>query len=183
MTTRELIQWCDHYHWALAGAFVFAPLAAWLCGRLHAPGNGGNSPWKFCYSVLVYLTCVPGMFAGVLTAYSLFFTGENLLDVSFLVYILPIISMVVTLVLIRKNVSFEAIPGFERLSGLMVMIGCSFAIALAIQKTRLWIVFGGSIDRLILLALGVFALLKWGAYMLFRRRDEPRQERPKGLFQ
>jgi len=82
------------------------------------------------------------MFAGVLTAYALFFTKENLLDVSIVVYLLPIISMVVTLVLIRKNVSFEDVPGFERLSGLMVMIACSFAIALVIQKTRIWIIFG-----------------------------------------
>lgn len=163
----------------LAGMFVFAPLAAWLCGQLHGRGNGANPPWKYCYSILVYLTCVPGVFAGVLTAYALFFTNENLLDVSFLVYILPIISMIVTLALIRKSVSFEAIPGFERLSGLIVMIGISFAIALMIQKTRIWVVFGGSIDRLILLAIGVFALLKWGAYMLFRGREEPRQERPK----
>ncbi len=179
MTARELIQTTDRHPWMLAGMFVFAPLAAWLCGQLHGRGNGANPPWKYCYSILVYLTCVPGVFAGVLTAYALFFTNENLLDVSFLVYILPIISMIVTLALIRKSVSFEAIPGFERLSGLIVMIGISFAIALMIQKTRIWVVFGGSIDRLILLAIGVFALLKWGAYMLFRGREEPRQERPK----
>jgi hypothetical protein len=179
MTARELIQLSNQHPWVLAGLFVFAPLAAWGCGRLHGPGNGANAPWKYVYSILVYLTCVPGMFAGVLTGYALFFTHENLLDVSFLVYVLPIISMVVTLVMIRKTVSFEAIPGFDRLSGLMVMIGCSFAIALAIQKTRIWIVFGGSIDRLIILAVGVFALLKWGTYMLFRRGDEPKQERPK----
>ena len=178
MTTRELIHLADQHPLVLASLFVLAPLAAWLCGWVHGPANGGNSPWKFCYSILVYLACVPGMFAGVLTAYALFFTRENLLDVSFLIYILPIVSMVVTLVLIRKNVSFEAIPGFERLSGLMVMIACSFAIALAIEKTRIFLFFGGSIDRLILVALGVFALLKWGTYMLFRRRDEPKQERP-----
>src|SRR5437868_10204781 len=114
-------------------------MMAWLLGSAHVPNNGGNPPWKYYYSVLVYLTCVPGMFAGVLSAYALFFTRENLLDVSFSVYILPIISMIVTLVLIRKSVSFEAVPGFERLSALMIMIGCSFAIALAIQKTRIWI--------------------------------------------
>src|SRR6185436_9988237 len=152
-----------------ASVFVFAPVATWLCGLLHGPGKGAQSPWKYCYSILVYLTCIPGMFAGALTGYALFFTGDNLLDVSILVYLLPIISMVVTLVLIRKSVSFDDVPGFERLSGLMVMLGCSFVIALAIQKTRIWVVFGGSIDRLIVLALGIFALLKWGTYMLFRR--------------
>ena len=108
MTARELIQTTDRHPWLLAGMFVFAPLAAWLCGQLHGRSDGANPPWKYCYSILVYLTCVPGVFAGVLTAYALFFTNENLLDVSFLV-----------------------------------------------------------------------ALLKWGAYMLFRGRDEPRQERPK----
>jgi hypothetical protein len=128
--------------------------------------------------VLVYAVCVPGMFAAVISGYALFFTRENLLDANLLVYFLPIISMVVTLIFIGKNVSFEEVPGFDRLSGLMVMVGCSFAIALAIQKTKIWIFFGGSIEKLFLLAAGVFALLKWGTYTLFRRRDEPRQERP-----
>jgi hypothetical protein len=182
MTARELIHLSDGHPLVLASVFIFAPLAAWLCGRLHGTGDGASSPWKYCYSVLVYLTCVPGMFAGVLTAYALFFTRENLLDVSIVVYLLPIVSMVVTLVLIRKSVSFEDVPGFDRLSGLMVMIACSFAIALVIQKTRIWIIFGGSIDRLIALAIGVFAMLKWGTYMLFRSRDEPKQVRPSIKF-
>ena len=119
------------------------------------------------------------MFASVLTAYALFFGHENLLGVNLLVYFLPIVSMVVTLVFIRKSVPFDAVPGFDRLSGLMVMVGCSFAVALAIQKTNIWIFFGGSIERLLALAGGVFALLKWGTYVLFRRHEEPKQERPK----
>jgi hypothetical protein len=61
----------------------------------------------------------------------------------------------------------------------MMMMGCSFAIALAIQKTNIWIFFGGSIEKLFLLAAGVFALLKWGTYALFRRRDEPKTDPPK----
>jgi len=71
------------------------------------------------------------------------------------------------------------VPGFDRLSGLMVMIGCSFAIALVIQKTRIFIFFGGSIERLFGLAIGVFALLKWGMYMLFRSPAEPKKDAPK----
>ena len=81
--------------------------------------------------------------------------------------------------IIRKNVSFDDVPGFDRLSGLMIMVGCSFAIALAVQKMRIFVFFGGSIDRLFLLAAGVFAILKWGTHLLFRRRDEPKQDVPK----
>ena len=179
MTTRDLIQQANQHPVALAAALAAPPVVAWVVGRLHERGGGGAGPWKCFYAVLVYLACVPGMFAGVLTAYTLFFSRENLLDTNLLVYFLPIVSMIVTLVLIRKNVAFDQVPGFDRLSGLMVMVGCSFAIALAIQKTKIWILFGGSIDRLFILAVGIFGLLKWGAYMLFRRRDEPKTERPK----
>ncbi len=179
MTTRDLIQWAGRHPVVLMAAFIAPSVIAWLAGRLHGKEQGKLSPWKYLYAVLVYLVCVPGMFAGVITAYTLFFSGENLLDANLLVYLLPIASMIATLVLIRKAVSFDDVPGFDRLSGLMVMVGCSFGIALAIQKTRIFLFFGGSIGKLFLLAAGVFALLRWGTYMLFRRRDEPKQEPPK----
>lgn len=179
MTTRELILLAGQHSVVLATTFIVPPVAAWGLGRIHGRAQGGAAPWQYFYSVLVYLACVPGMFAGVLTAYTLFISHENLLDVNPLVYFLPVVSMIVTLVFIRKNVSFDEVPGFDRLSGLMVMVGCSFAVALAVQKTNIWIFFGGSIERLFLLAAGVFALLKWGTYQLFRRRDEPPMERPK----
>ena len=178
MSTREFIQMAGLHWLLLLAVFLAAPLAAWLCGVAHGKGCGGNAPWKYVYSALVYLACVPGTFAGVITAYTLFFTRQNLMDVNPLVYFLPIVSMVATLVLIHKNVSFDLVPGFDRLAGLMVMIACSFAFALAIQKTKIWIVFGGSIGGLFLLAAGVFALLKWGVYMLFRRQNEPKQAPP-----
>jgi hypothetical protein len=178
MTARELIQVAGQHWLVLLAVFLLPPLATWLCGRAHGAGNGGNAPWKYAYSALVYLTSVPGTFAAVLTGYTLFFTRENLLDVNPLVYFLPIGSMVVTLIFIRKSVSFALIPGFDRLEGLLALIACSFVLALAIQKTRIWIVFGGSIERLFILAAAIFALLKWGAYTLFRGRSEPKKEPP-----
>ena len=74
--------------------------------------------------------------------------------------------------------SFDDIPGFDRLSGLMVVIAITFVLVLAIEKTRIWLFFGGSITRLILLVAGLLALLKWGAYMLFRKKDEPKRDPP-----
>lgn len=179
MTTRDLIQGAGQHPVVLILAFGVAPVLAWLVGRLHAKDQGKAAPWKYFYAVLVYLVCVPGMFAGVITAYTLFFSGENLLDANLLVYFLPIASMVATLVLMRKKVSFDDVPGFDRLSGLMAMVGTSFVIALAIQKTRIFVFFGGSIEKLFLLAAALFALLKWGAYMLFRSPAEPKTAPPK----
>jgi hypothetical protein len=159
--------------------FIAPPVIAWICGAIHGRGNGGNAPWKYVYSLLVYAVCVPGLLACVLTGYQLFFQRADLLNVNIAVYFLPILSMIVTLIFIHKTVNFKNVPGFDRISGLMVMIGCSFIIALAIDKTRIWVLFHSPIAMLFALAAGVFALLKWGTYMLFRRRDEPKQAAPK----
>ena len=142
MTTRELIEMADRYPLILGLAFMLPPVLAWIIGHLHGKDRGAESPWKYVYSVLVYAVCVPGLFSAVLTGYTLFFSRENLLDASLLAYFTPIVSMIVTLVFIRKSVSFDDVPGFDRLSGLMMMIGCSFAFALAVDKTRIWIWFG-----------------------------------------
>ena len=179
MTTNDLVQLANGHLLALLIFFVLPPVIAWLCGLAHGRGNGGNSPWKYIYSVLVYLVCIPGLFSSVLTGYTLFFVRGNMLNVNLAVYVLPIVSMIVTLILIHKTVDFENVPGFDRISGLMVMIGCSFVIALVIDKTRIWILFHSPIATLFVLAAGIFALLKWGTYMLFRRRDEPKQAAPK----
>jgi len=179
MTIQDLIQTANGHPLALVLFFVSPPAIAWLCGLIHGRGNGGQSPWKYIYSVLVYAVCVPGLFSSVLTGYSIFFRHADLLNVNLVIYFLPIVSMIVTLILIHKTVNFENVPGFDRISGLMVMIGCSFIIALAIDKSRILFLFHGSIAMLFALAAGVFALLKWGTYILFRRHDEPKQPAPK----
>ena len=178
MTGRELVDLAGS-NWIVLGSILGAPpLLALALGFVHKRGNGGNAPWKFVYSVVVYATCVPGMLSVVLTAYTLFFSRENLMDQDVLVYLAPIASMVATLMLVRKNVSFDAVPGFDRISGLMTMIGMTFAIILAIEKTRIFVVSFLPIGALIGICVFVFALIKWGAYMAFRGSHEPKKEPP-----
>lgn len=179
MTLRDLIQAAGNHPAPVVATLVALPVLAWLVGICHRQGEGRNAPWKYAYSVLVYLACIPGTFAAVLTAYAMFFRNESLLDANLFIYFLPILSMVATLVAIRKRVSFDDVPGFDRLSGLMVLMACSFGIALVIHKTRIFIGFFGSVEMLFVLAAGIFALLKWGSYMLFRSGDEPAKPMPK----
>ena len=75
MTINDLIQLANGHLLALLIFFVVPPVIAWLCGLVHGRGNGGNAPWKYIYSVLVYLVCIPGLFASVLTGYQLFFSA------------------------------------------------------------------------------------------------------------
>jgi hypothetical protein len=179
LTARELIQIIgDLPKWSIMIAFLAPPVIVYVLKLIHGMEKGKENPWKYIYTVIVYWVCIPGVLSGVLTGYTLFFTRENLLDRDLTVYFLPIITMVVTLVLIRKNVSFNDIPGFDRLSGLITVIAVTFAFVLAIQKTRLWVFFGGSIYMLGALIVGLFSILQWGTKMLFRSPDEPKEEMP-----
>ena len=178
MTTQDFIALAGEHWTALLAWFVAIPALAVLVGLCHARGSGGARPWRYLYSALVYLACFPGMLAAVLTAYSLFIIRQNLLEANALVYFLPFLSMGVTLGVIRARVDFSDIPGFDRIAGLMTLVAITFVIILAIEKTRIWLVFAGSMTRLIGLLVGVFALLKWGAYTLFRRREEPQVKPP-----
>ncbi len=172
MTARELLEIAGREPAVLLAIFALPPLLALILGLLHGRGLGARSPWKYFYAALVYLACVPGMFAVVLTAYTLFFVRGNLLDVNLAVYALPILSMLATLVLIRRRVSFDAIPGFDRLSGLLLTVAVCFAVALAIEKTRLLVLFGGSIFSMLVIALVLFLLARWGMRTAFGPRRQ-----------
>jgi len=178
MSARELLDLAGRHPAALLALGLLPPIAALVLGWIHGRGGGAGSPWRYIYALLVYASCVPGVGAAVVTAYTLFFTRENLLDKNLLVYGLPIVSMALTLGLIRKNVAFDDVPGFDRLSGLLTLIAVTFVVLLAIRKTFVGVIFVGSIAKLAVLAALVFALLRWGTRALLRRGDEPRQRPP-----
>jgi len=109
----------------------------------------------FFYGILVYLACIPGLFALTLCGYTFLFERQSLLNVNVLIYFLPVLSMALTLWIVSKRESMERIPGFQKLSGLMTIIISTFIIILLFQKTRIWVLFVGSIWWII----GIFAIL------------------------
>jgi hypothetical protein len=163
MTFDDLVQWFDQYPFWMTGFLIIPLVLCALLRALHGAKGGGRSPWKYAYSVAVYWVCVPGLFAVMFVAYLLFFQNANLMKVNIVVFFLPILSMAVTLLMIKANiVSFDEIPGFGRLSGLMVMLGISFAIAFALHRMHFGILFFGDLGSLVAIALVAFGLLKWG---------------------
>ncbi len=171
MTIQELILRLKQIHplYLLAG-YLLPPLLVWLMGFGINQFNGLRSPWKYLYSAFVYLVCIPGILAGVLTAYSIFFIRENLLTVNVFVYFLPIISMIITLVIIARKVDLSRLPGVDRLYSLMIILVITFSAVLAIQKTRIWLFFGGSFWTLIWIAIICFIVLKISSQKLFGRQ-------------
>ncbi len=126
-----------------------------------------KSPWNYVYSVLVFLVCVPGTFSVVLCVYSMFFSPQSMLSVNALVYFLPIISMIATVMIVTRNISMKAVPGFDKLSGLVMLLSVTFIVILLIQKMRIFTVFFGSIWHLAGLFLILFVVMRiaWGRFM------------------
>jgi hypothetical protein len=170
MTTREFLKLLALNPWPVAAVLLGLPLLAVLWSLLHSRQASRLAPWKYGFAVLTYLACIPGMVSLVILGYSVFFSHENLLDRDLLSTFGPLASMGLTLVVIRRRVAFAELPGFGRLSGLMTLIGLSFALALVINRTRIFVGFFGSIDRLLLLGAAIYGLFQAAAWALFRRR-------------
>lgn len=173
MTIAGLAEFLAQYPFIVAAIFAAPPLLSLLLGVMHGKGNGGGAPWKYAYTLLLYVSCVPGIFAAMLTAYLLLFQNADMTKVNVLVYFLPIASMIATLVLVKRNVAeFTRVPGFGRLAGLMLMMGLSFGVAFVLHRLHFFIGFLGDLGSLLLYATAVFALMQWARNKLFGEKED-----------
>lgn len=168
MTLQELFASVSEHPQPVVIFFLMLPLTAFIVGVMSDKEERYNSPWKYLYAALVYLSSVPGILALVLCVYTLFFErSSSILEVNILVYFLPILIMIATLIIISNKVNMRRIPGFQRLSGLLLMLGVTFISILIIQKTRIWVIFHGSITYLIGLFVVLFVVFYLGWIKLF----------------
>jgi len=136
MTLREFFALLANNPELLIFFFIACPLTALLASWL-GRGEGHISPWKYMYSTLVYLICIPGIFAVTLNIYLFLFERQSIFEWDIWTQILPVISMIATLLLIRKNVSFDMIPGFGKIHGLMLMIGAVLVLMWLVDRTHI----------------------------------------------
>jgi hypothetical protein len=168
MTIQDLIDQLGQYGLVIALFFAIPPLLVWALGFVAYDRDGSIVFFDYAYSVLTYLVCIPGVISAVLIGYSLFFVQQNLLEVNFLIYFVPVISMALSFFLIGRRVSFDRLPGFGRLSGLMMLIGLSFLVVLVLFKLRLIIGFFASMESLVLIGIAVFVMFRYASAKLFK---------------
>lgn len=141
--------------------FTIIPFTALLSGWL-AKGEGEESPWKYLYSTLLYMVCVPGIFAVTLDIYLFLFERRSILDMNLLTQVLPILSMIVTILIVRNNVDVKAIPGFDKLSGLVMMISAALIIMWFIDRMRILVFSYMPIQYVLLLFAGLLLMVRFG---------------------
>ena len=146
--------------WILA-YFILIPFTAMLAGII-GKGEGHLDPWRHLYATLIYLVCVPGIFAVTLSVYVFIFERRSIFETDIYTQILPILSMVATLLLIRRNVSLDLIPGFDKITGLIMMIAATFAFMWVLDKTHIWVVSFLPFWQGILIFIGLLLVIRWG---------------------
>lgn len=168
MTLREFFDLLAENHVYVIFYFFIIPFAAWLAGLL-GKNEGHISPWKYLYSALIYLVCVPGIFAVTLDIYLFLFEKRSIFDTDIYTQILPIVSMIATLMIIRRNVDFDAIPGFEKLSGLMTMISATLIIMWFVDRTHIVVFSYLRFEVVVLIFIGLLLVIRFGWSRFFSK--------------
>ncbi len=149
--------------------FVAVPLTAFLAS-IFGKDEGAKSPWKELYTILIYLTSIPGIFAITLSVYLFLFERQPILDSNIYTQILPIVSMVVTLWLIRKNVSFEEIPGFDKLGGLIMIVATLIIFMWILEKTHIYAITIIPFSYFIIFFIILLVIIRFGWKKMYSRK-------------
>ena len=164
MTLGEFFELCGQHPGILLGYFILIPFIA-LLALLFSKDQSHLSPWIYLYSVLIYLVCIPGLFAVTLSIYFFLFERRSIMDTNIYTQVLPILSMIFTIILIKKQVNLDVVPGFGKLSGLITVISVMMIIMWIIDKTRIYSITFMPFYVVVLILVVGFLLIRAG----FRR--------------
>ena len=161
LTIDDLIRAAGQHAWLLMGLFVVPPLLTALIGLVHrTPERGAHTPYRHLYCGLIYSVAFPGMMAAALTGYGMFFLRADLRSVPILLYFVPIASMVGTWALMRRQVDLDSVPGFQRLSALMLGMALCFVVAFVVNRLFFGVLFLGSLWGLLIVAVVIFVVFR-----------------------
>lgn len=172
ITIFGLVNSLLQYRVIIATFIILIPVISFVVGIL-LKRAGKTKACAWFLSIIIYITLIPGICILIIVLYLFFFAGTNLVtQLDIILYFGPIISMIATLIIVSRIMPFRDIPGFDRLSGLMLVTGISFAIILFLYRLRFFIGFFASLEILILIFAAIFVLLKIGIEKIFKRKEK-----------
>lgn len=172
MTLKEFFDLLAENPIFLLAYFSLIPFTALLAGVM-GKGEGHIAPWKYLYSALVYLACVPGIFAITLNIYLFLFEKQSIFNADLYTQIIPIFSMVATLLIAKNNVNLDQIPGFGKMSGLFMIIFSVLVFMWIIDRTRIFVVVFASMPfyYVILIFVALVVAMRLGVSKLFSQSN------------
>ena len=168
MTLGELFDYLAAHPVLILGVLLLPVLTALFAGIV-GRGRGYTEPWRTVYAVCIYASCVPGIFALSLLVYLFLFERQSVFALDLVTQLAPIIAMTATVLLVRRNVDLDYVPGFDRLSGLLAAIAGVFFLMYVVERFR-WITFTYLPAGAVLLVFAaVLAAVVWGGRRLVGR--------------
>ncbi|TVR87257.1 MAG: hypothetical protein EA411_08605 [Saprospirales bacterium] len=160
MTVQEFFELLSHYPAAVLAFFLCIPASTLLANYLSGT-RAADSPWKYLYSVLIYLACVPGIFSMTLMAYQFLFETLGVMQLDIILHILPLVSMILTILIIRKKVNLDLIPGFDKITAFLTVIFVVFVLLWVLDRTRLWVITFLPLPVALLIFFAMLVALIW----------------------
>ncbi len=167
MTVAEFLELISNNPFILILYFSTMPFIA-LLALIFGKGEGHLSPWKYLYTCLVYMVCIPGIFGIAMVLQSLLIERQSFMNLNIYVTLLPLVSMALTLFLIKRNVPLDYVPGFDRITGFMMMIFVCIVFFWALTRIRVLAVTYIPFHYFLIVFLGLLLLMVFGWRRLFK---------------
>lgn len=136
MTLQEFFNFLSNRPLLILVYFTIIPAMAYLMSFTKSYKRT-ISPLKETYSILIFLVAVPGLMAFILNIYLFLFERQSIWGMNLFTQALPIISFIFTVIILKRQLDLDEIPGFDKLSGLLVMIFVVFSIMWVLDRTRI----------------------------------------------
>jgi hypothetical protein len=166
MTLQELLNYAGNNPQSMLLYFGALPLGAVIVGLIDQQ-RGHHPPWNYLYAAIIYLSAVPGIFALTLIVYQFLFERTSILNLDVVSQLLPILSMLLTLSVVRRNVDLNYIPGFDKLSGLLFLIAATLGLMWLVDRTRIFAIISMPFYAVVLVFFGLLFTIRFGFKQAF----------------
>ncbi|GAB3336010.1 hypothetical protein GCM10027299_45600 [Larkinella ripae] len=167
MTLQDFFQYVSSNPALLTVFLLLIPALAFIVNLWSGEKAEKIWRWRFVYATLVYLACIPGIFAVTLNIYLFLFERQSIWQMNLITQVLPVVTMVATLMLIKRKLPFSYIPGFGKLSGFMTLIAAVIGILWFIDRTRIYAVTYIPFVYIIVGFVGMLLLIRFAWSKLF----------------
>lgn len=161
MTLTDFLTFLSTHPAQVVFYFSIVPFAALLAGWMER-AEAHLPPWNYLYTTMLYMVAIPAIGSVALMAYRWLFERTSIMEADLLLHVLPVVSFVVTVLIVRRQVALRGLPGFGRLGGMLLMIAVTLVVLWAIDRTRIVVFSLLKIQYLVAAFLGLLLLLRTG---------------------
>ena len=168
MTLRDIFDHVSANPSALIWFLLCIPLLTFIVSIWQDPNTPPQqSQARYMYAVLAYCAAIPGIFAFTLNLYTFLFERQSIWTMNLVTQVLPIVTMVVTLILIKRNVPFEHVPAFGKLSGFITLIFAAIGIMWFVDRLRIYAITYVPFQYIAIGFIGMLLLIRFGWKKMF----------------